>query len=211
VRTDRTTGDRRGRSARSEVSHGRCREPHRAGTAARPLYFDAFEHRLRQGQGWFIFNAAGGRSSRIATYIQHRLSDYYPGVSAFMVAWRDFALSAYVNEVGLPELAPRVEWRAADPKARKEYELAKNLTEDTWQRMLGSDLLVLLGLKPSHRHEATFLDRTIDGRYRQRRATILVTPDLPQELEAEFESVDPTNTYWDRLFSRMYETSLVAL
>jgi hypothetical protein len=39
----------------------------------------------------------------------------------------------------------------------------------------------------------------------------LMTPDLPQELEAEYESVDPTRTYWNRLFSRMYETSLVAL
>ncbi|HEY8448791.1 MAG TPA: hypothetical protein VIL01_16975 [Thermomicrobiales bacterium] len=174
------------------------------------LYFDAFEHRLRQGQGWFIFNAQGGRSRRIARYIQHRVAEYYPNVTAYMVNWRDFALSAYVNEVGLPELAPEVE-RIADPKARKEYELAKHLTEDTWLQMLESDVLILIGLKPAHPHEAAFLDRAIEGRYRKRRASILVTPDLPQELEAEYESVDPTHTYWKRLFSRMYETSLVAL
>jgi len=78
------------------------------------LYFDAFEHRLRQGQGWFIFNAAGGRSHRIARFIQHRVTDDYPDVSAFVVPWRDFALSAYVNEVGLPELV-RPEWGALVP------------------------------------------------------------------------------------------------
>jgi hypothetical protein len=175
------------------------------------LYFDAFEHRLRQGQGWFIFNAAGGRSGRIARFIQHRVADYYPGVSSYVLSWRDFALSAYVNEVGLPELAPQAVVPTASPKAKHEYQLAKHVTEDTWNRLLGSDLLVLIGLKPSHWHEATFLDRAIDGRYRERRATILVAPDMPQDLEAEFESVDPTHTFWDRLFTRMYETSLVAL
>jgi hypothetical protein len=174
------------------------------------LYFDAFEHRLKQGQGWFIFNAEGGRSSRIARYIQHRLADYYPTVTAYMVGWRDFALSAYVNEVGLPELQPEVD-KTSNPRVWKEFELAKHLTEETVVRMLESDLLILIGLKPTHWHEATFLDRTIDGRYRKRRATILMTPDLPQELEADYESVDPTRTYWNRLFSRMYETSLVAL
>jgi hypothetical protein len=175
------------------------------------LYFDAFEHRLRQGQGWFIFNAAGSRSSRIAQFIQHRVAEYHPDVNAFVIPWRDFALSAYVNEVGLPELAPEVGAPTASPTAKREYQLAKHVTEDTWNRLLGSDLLVLLGLKPSHWHEATFLDRTIDNRYQTKRATILVTPEMPKDLEAEFESLDPTHTFWDRLFTRMYETSLVAL
>ena len=70
---------------------------------------------------------------------------------------------------------------------------------------------MLIGLKPHHWHEATFLDRTIDERYRKRLATILLTPDMPKELQAEFETVDPTRTFWPRLFQRMYETSLVAL
>jgi hypothetical protein len=175
------------------------------------LYFDAFEHRLRQGQGWFIFNAAGGRSSRIARFIQHRVADYYPGVTTYLVPWRDFALSAYVNEVGLRELEPQAIVPTADPKAKHEYQVAKRVTEDTWNRLLRSDLLVVIGLKPAHWHEATFLDRAIDSRYRQRQATILVTPEMPKDLEAEFESFDPTHTFWDRLFTRMYETSLVAL
>lgn len=175
------------------------------------LYFDAFEHRLRQGQGWFIFNAAGGRSSRIAKFIQHRVDDDYPEVTAFVVPWRDLALSAYVNEVGLPELAPQAGLPSANPKAKHEYQLAKHVTEETWNRLLSSDLLVVLGLKPSHWHEATFLDRAIESRYHKRQATILVTPDMPKDLEEEYASVDPTRTFWERLFTRMYETSLVAL
>jgi hypothetical protein len=77
--------------------------------------------------------------------------------------------------------------------------------------VLHTDLLVLIGLKPSFWHEATFLDQTIEERYRQRLATILLTPDMPQQLEAEFQSLDPSRTFWSRLFERMYETSLVAL
>jgi hypothetical protein len=74
-----------------------------------------------------------------------------------------------------------------------------------------SDMLVLIGMKPSAWHEASFLDRMIDERYRQRLATILLTSDMPHTLESEFEEVDPSGTLWSRLFGRMYETSLVAL
>lgn len=68
------------------------------------LYFDAFE---RQGEGWFIFNADGKRGKRISTFIERRFDDG-GDVDACMMPWRDFALSAYVREVGLPELAPKV-------------------------------------------------------------------------------------------------------
>ena len=173
------------------------------------LYFDAFDARLRQGQGWFIFNARGRRSSRIASFIQHRLTDYQPHVSSYVMPWRDFAISAYVDEVGLTELAPRAAHDGG--KIRREYDLATRVTQNTKAQMITTDLLVLVGLKPAHRHEAELLDRTLEGRYEQRLATILLTPDMPQELEAEFETVDPSRIYWDRLFRRMYETSLVAL
>jgi hypothetical protein len=172
------------------------------------LYFDAFDHRLRQGQGWFIFNARDSRSSRIASFIRYRVAEHQPPVNSYFMPWRDFALSAYVTEVGLPQLAPAV---GADQKVKREFELATRVTYGTWTRMLSSDLLILIGLKPTHRHEAELLDRTLASRYEQRLATILLTPDMPQELEAEFETVDPTHTYWDRIFQRMYETSLVAL
>jgi len=70
---------------------------------------------------------------------------------------------------------------------------------------------VLIGMRPSTWHEASFLDRMIDERYRQRLATILLTADMPHTLESEFDEVDPSGMLWSRLFDRMYETSLVAL
>jgi hypothetical protein len=172
------------------------------------LYFDAFDIRLRQGQGWFIFNAGSGRSGRISSFIQHRLAEHEPSVSYYLMPWRDFALSAYVTEVGLPNLIPQVD---ANIKAKREFDLATRVTYHTWTQMLSTDLLVLVGLKPSYRHEAELLDRTIAGRHEQRLATILLTPDMPTQLEADFETVDPSREYWDRIFQRMYETSLVAL
>lgn len=173
-------------------------------------YFDAFDQKLRQGQGWFIFNASPGRSNRIATFIQHRISDYEPSISAFWMPWRDFSLSAYVTEVGLRQLQPDGA-ATNDPAAQMGYEVARHVSRETRERMLFSDLLVLTGLKMNHWHEAIFLDRTIDERYRNKLATILVTPDLPTELQAEFELLDPSGVFWPRLFQRMYETSLVAL
>lgn len=173
-------------------------------------YFDAFESRLRQGQGWFIFNAVPGRSGRIAAFIKARLAEQERSISACVMPWRDFALSAYVHEVGLPQLAPEVREKE-DERLRREWELATRVTKDTADQLLFADLLVLIGLKPERPYEAIFLDRTIDGRYRHRLPTILLTPEMPQELEAEFTHLDPTRTYWERLFGRMYETSLVAL
>ncbi len=172
------------------------------------LYFDAFDHRLRQGQGWFIFNARGGRSGRIASFIQYRVNEHQPAVSNYVMSWRDFALSAYVTEIGLPDLVPTV---ASDRKAKREFELATRVTHHTWTQMLSTDLLVLIGLKPTFRHEAELLSRTIAGRHEQRLATILLTPDMPRELEAEFETIDPSGSSWENIFQRMYETSLVAL
>jgi hypothetical protein len=174
------------------------------------LYFDGFDSRLKQGQGWFIFNAVPGRSNRIAEFIRARLQEVRTSVSSTMVPWRDFALSAYVQEIGLRELAPAAE-TGRDPVLKHEYDLASRMTKDSWDRFLFSDVLVVVGLKPEHAYEAMFLDRAIDGRYQKRLATILLTPEMPDALAAEYASVDPSRIYWDRLFQRMYETSLVAL
>lgn len=174
------------------------------------LYFDGFDARLKQGQGWFIFNAVPGRSGRISEFIRARLMEVQSSVSSTMVPWRDFALSAYVQEVGLRELAPAAE-NGRDPHLKHEYDLASRVTKETWDRLLFSDVLVVSGLKPEHAYEAMFLDRAMDSRYRQRLATILLTPEMPDGLAAEYASVDPSRIYWERLFQRMYETSLVAL
>jgi hypothetical protein len=175
------------------------------------VYFDGFHHRLRQGQGWFIFNAPGTRASRITTFIQYRLADYRPEVSSCIIPWRDFAINAYIKEVGLSELSPEVETPIPDPRVKQEYEIAVQVTREACNEMSYSDVLVLSGLKPSHEHEAIFLDHMLEERYQQKLATILLTPDMPKELEAEFESLDPSRGVWERLFQRMYETSLVAL
>lgn len=170
-------------------------------------YFDAVDHRLRNGEGWIIFDARDGRSRRISRFIEARLSDVKPAISCVMMPWRDFALSAYVTEVGLPELAPGV---GSDQRMKREFDLATRVTVQTWAQVVSADLLVLAGMKPAHRHEATMLDRTLEQRFEERRATILMTPDMPQDLAAEFGGVVGRES-WDRLFGRLYERSLVAL
>jgi hypothetical protein len=172
------------------------------------LYFDAVEHRLRHGEGWMIFNASSRRSRRISGFIQHRLSEHRPPVSYYLLPWRDFALSAFVTEVGLPSLAPAV---SKDARVQAEFDLAARVTSSTWTRMLSTDLLVVIGCKPAHRHEAELLDRTLENRQSHRLATILMTPDMPAELEADLETVDPERDYWQSIFGRMYETGLVAM
>jgi len=172
------------------------------------LYFDAVEHRLRHGEGWLIFNAGNRRSRRIAGFIQHRLSEHRPPIGYFLMPWRDFALSSYVTEVGLPSLARDV---GTDNRARTEFDLAARVTSSTWTRMLSTELLVMIGCKPSHRHEVELLDRTLANRQSQKLATILLTPNMPQEMEAELATVAPDARYWQRIFGRMYETGLVAM
>ena len=175
------------------------------------LYFDVLDQRLRHGQGWFIFNAAGSRLNRIAGFNQAKLASDHASVDSYLMPWRDFALSAYVNEVGLAEIGPGKDGSFSSEAQKREFELARHVTEDTCARLMYSDMLVLIGIRPSAWHEASFLDRMIDERYRQRLATILLTADMPHTLESEFDEVDPSGMLWSRLFDRMYETSLVAI
>jgi hypothetical protein len=174
------------------------------------LYFDAIDHRLEQGQGWFIFNAPSSRARRIAGFIQYRTSEHQPPLQTYFVPWRDFSLSAYVTEIGLSQLEAET-GDQSDARVVKELALARRVTASTEMQMLHSDLVVLSGLKPRSWHEATYLDRLVDARYRRKQATILLTPDMPGRLEDEFRQLDPSSTFWERLFERMYETSLVAL
>ena len=175
------------------------------------LYFDVLDQRLRTGQGWFIFNATGSRLNRIAGFIQAKLDEDHSAVNSYLMPWRDFAISAYVNEIGLSEIAPPDGKTFGSKEQREAFEVARRVTDDTCQRLKYSDIVVLVGMQPSTWHEALFLDRTIDDRYNQRLATILLTADMPHRLEAEFGSLDPSGALWSRLFGRMYETSLVAL
>ena len=174
-------------------------------------YFDVLDQRLRHGQGWFIFNASGARMNRIAGFIQTKLVADHAKVDSYLMPWRDFAISAYVNEVGLAEIGPGKDGQFPSEHHKREFELARFVTADTRARMMYSDMLVLVGIKPSSWHEASFLDRMIDERYRHRLATILLTSDMPHTLQSEIDEVDPSGTLWSRLFERMYKTSLVAL
>jgi hypothetical protein len=76
---------------------------------------------------------------------------------------------------------------------------------------LSTDLLVVIGCRPTERREADLLDRTLANRQQQRLATILMTPDMPNQLEADLQTVDPQGRYWESIFGRMYETGLVAM
>lgn len=174
------------------------------------LYFDAIDHRLEQGQGWFIFNAPSGRAQRIAGFIHYRSSEHQPPLATYFVPWRDFSLSAYVAEIGLSQLEAETADRS-DGRKVKELALARKVSATTEMQLLTSDLVVLSGLRPRTWHEATYLDRLIESRYRRRQATILLTPAMPGNLESEFRRLDPSSSFWERLFERMYETSLVAL
>lgn len=175
------------------------------------LYFDMLDQRLRNGQGWFIFNATGSRLNRIAGFIEAKLDEDHSTVNSYLMPWRDFAISAYVNEIGLSEFAPPDGKPFKTKEQRDAFEVARRVTDDTCQRLRYSDIVVLVGMHPSSWHEALFLDRTIDDRYNQRLATILLTAEMPHQLEEDFGSLDPTGKLWSRLFDRMYETSLVAL
>mgnify|MGYP003577646968 CR=1 FL=1 len=77
--------------------------------------------------------------------------------------------------------------------------------------MLSRHLLVVMGCKPSERHEAELLHRTLENRQSHKLPTILITADMPGQLEADLETVAPHGRYWDSIFGRMYETGLVAM
>ncbi len=172
-------------------------------------YFDSIDQHLRHGHGWFIFNAGGSRGLRIGAFILGRLAEQAPLFTHYYVPWRDFSLNAYMVEVELQSIAQ--EERKLEGRAKAEFDIATRVSRDTLVRMVASDLLIVTELRPTHRHELQLLDETIERRFKQRLATILITPKLPHELAAEVNSVAPEDRFWDRLFARMYERSLIAV
>jgi hypothetical protein len=171
-------------------------------------YFGAIDQHLRAGHGWFIFNASGSRGRRIGSFILTRLVERRSFISYYLVPWRDFSLNAYMVEIELQTLAPHEGQLRG--KAKTEFDIATRVSRDSMVKMVASDLLVVTELRPAHRHELVFLDQTMERRYNQRLSSILVTPAQPHELAAEFASLAPDVPFWDRLFSRMYERSLMA-
>ncbi|MCX7623711.1 MAG: hypothetical protein RMK01_01380 [Thermomicrobium sp.] len=172
-------------------------------------FFDAFDQHVRAGHGWFIFNARGQRGARITAFILGRLAEYQLLYTYYFVPWRDFALNAYMVEVELQALA--AQRQSLEGRVRKELDIATRVSRDNLARMMVSDLLIVAGIQPQHRHEVVFLEQAVERRYQQRLSTILITPAQPHELAWQIERVAPGERFWDRLFERMYERSLIAM
>ncbi len=172
-------------------------------------FFDTLEQHVRAGHGWFIFNARGQRGNRITAFILGRLAEYQLLYTFYFVPWRDFALNAYMVEVELQSLA--AQRQSLQGRAREEFDIATRVSRDSLARMMVSDLLIVSGVQPRHRHELVFLDQAVERRYQQRLSTILITPAQPHELAWQIERVAPGERFWERLFERMYERSLIAL
>ncbi len=171
-------------------------------------YFDAIDLHLRAGTGWFIFNASGARATRVTSFIAARLREIGPFVSTYLIPWREFSLNSYMVGIELQSIG---EPDALVGKAKTEFDIASRVSRDHMVKLVASDLLILTGIQPTQPHELEFLDETITRRYTQRLATILISPRLPQDLRASFEEIDPGAQLWDRLFTRMYERSLIAM
>src|SRR5579883_599638 len=176
-------------------------------------YFDSIDLRLREGQGWLIFNADRQRAGRIGRFIGDRMREYQPMMSFYLVPWRDFALNAYVLKVELASTSASDVNALTDPRQKQEYIIAGRVSQDMYYQMRYCDLFVLNGVNPSYPHELGYLDQILADRYQNRRASILITPCMPHELAAGFQALahDDGNEAWKRFFSRLYDTCLIAL
>ena len=181
-------------------------------------YFATLDARLREAQGWLIFNAppgSGRRGSRLVRFMLERLAAQSPFVSYYHVPWRDFALNAYMMRV---ELASHFNLAAGGPsgsvQVNQQYHLAEKVSSSQHFQMRFCDLLLIADTRPKLAHEVVHLADIIGDRYRARRATILVLPGSPAEADATFAAIDPSQAstaLWQQIYAQMYQTSLLAL
>jgi hypothetical protein len=173
-------------------------------------YFANLDLRLRQGQGWLIYNARGQRARRITGFLQQHVQSADLPFSHYFLPWRDFALTSYLVEVELQTL-PQREPELSE-RSRREYQIAQRVSRQSLARMVTSDLLILSDLEPQQPHEILHLEETIERRYRNRLATILITPEQPHELATVVARLAETGEEaWTRMSMRLYETSLIAV
>ena len=175
------------------------------------VYFDTLEDRLRQGQGWLIFNSGSDRGARIVRFMLSRLNAYRPYFSYYHVPWRDFALHAYVSSVALPQDAALVEQDEEDSPRRREYTIATSVSTATSFHLAHADLLILSNVHPERFHETVMLSETAVERTSRRRATIALTPHDPWALAEAFSGADPSRTTWQRFYDALHQSSLVAV
>ena len=171
-------------------------------------YFATIELRLREGQGWLIFNADRRRRARIVQFISDRLNEYRPLLSFYIMPWRDLALNAYLVQVEL--IDKRLQEAPEEQPMQREYRLADRISQDIHYHMLYCDLLILNGVSPTHPYEVGFLDAVLEQRHTRRRATIVITPATPHGLAVQLCELQSDESFFDRFLHRMYETSLIA-
>lgn len=171
-------------------------------------YFDSVDTRLNRGEGWLIFNASGPRSQRISRYLRTRLNEVIPRWSFLYVPWRDLALTSYLTQVEFQSLeTPELEGRA-----KREFDIATQVSRQTMTKTVTVDLLVVNGLHPRYAHEVQYLLDTLEARYRDRLATILLTPDQPHELASGISGSGGLGAAaWAHIESRLYEKNLIAV
>jgi hypothetical protein len=173
-------------------------------------YFATLELRLRQGQGWLIFNATGSRAGRITRFMRDRLEATDLPFSHYFLPWPEFALTAYLLQGELRATPERHE--DMSDRERQEYQIATRVSRQTLARLATADLLILSGLSPQHAFEVSHLDQTIERRYRSRLATIIMTPEQPHELAMDVVRLgEGGEAAWSRISSKLYETNLIAV
>lgn len=173
-------------------------------------YFATLDLRLRQGQGWLIYNANGNRAGRINRFMHDRLNASEIPFSHFFLPWRDFALTSYLLRSELRDEPDRQ--AQMSERERQEFAIATRVSRQTLARLATADLLILSGLTPQHEFEVSYLDQTIERRYRSRLATILITPEQPHELALDVVRLGgDSGEVWARMSTTLYETNLVAV
>ena len=173
-------------------------------------YFSSLELRLRQGQGWLIYNASGNRAGRINRFMYDRLSSSEFPFSHFFLPWREFALTSYLLQRELLDVPGRQ--AEMSERERQEFAIATRVSRQTLARLATADLLILTGLTPQHEFEISYLDQTIERRYKSKLATIILTPEQPHELALDVVRLGGDGgEAWTRMSTKLYETNLVAV
>jgi hypothetical protein len=181
-------------------------------------YFSGLEQRVKDGQGWLIFNTDRARATRITKFVVERLAEHRPFISYYFVPWRDFALNAYMARVELPSNpAPDGAETTTGSglivpgRVSVEHDIAGRVSRDQYYQMCFADVLVVSGVRPAHRHEVEHLDAVLGDRFGKRLPSIVLTPRAPHELLADFAAQPGGQAAWGRLYDGMYGSSLIAL
>lgn len=174
-------------------------------------YCDTLDARVRQGQGWLIFNADRRRSARIAQYLLLALRGRSSTITHSLMTWRDFALNAFVTQIALPREEREEPEPAPESDRDRERRIARRVSREAYWRALNVDLFILLDLAPSHAHEVEFLDGILASRARLRLPSVLTTPLMPDGLRGAIAAQDAGGEVWERLWRMMCDTSLIAM